>query len=152
MLTNTSTCTIWTRLWLARPWVSNQAGEVHPHKSALRLSPVVPQRQPHLQFEAKKRNCSASSNCCKPICKMSIPSLTPSFLGFLSPFFNSTLPTAVSLSPALDGSRRSPPPPPPRCYCYSPVVWTSLGPLPRWVPGPTTRWAPGTTRLVLHGT
>jgi hypothetical protein len=25
------------------------------------------------------------------------------------------------------------------------VVWTSLGPLPRWVPGPTTRWAPGTT-------
>jgi hypothetical protein len=34
----------------------------------------------------------------------------------------------------------------------SPVVWTSLGPLPRWVPGPTTRWAPGTTRLALHGT
>jgi hypothetical protein len=33
-----------------------------------------------------------------------------------------------------------------------PVVWTSLGPLPRWVPGPTTRWAPGTTRLALHGT
>jgi hypothetical protein len=32
------------------------------------------------------------------------------------------------------------------------VVWTSLGPLPRWVPGPTTWWAPGTTRLVLHGT
>jgi hypothetical protein len=32
------------------------------------------------------------------------------------------------------------------------VVWTSLGPLPRWVPGPTTRWSPGTTRLVLHGT
>jgi hypothetical protein len=32
------------------------------------------------------------------------------------------------------------------------VVWTSLGPLLRWVPGPTTRWAPGTTRLVLHGT
>jgi hypothetical protein len=32
------------------------------------------------------------------------------------------------------------------------VVWTSLGPLPRWVPGPTTRWALGTTRLVLHGT
>jgi hypothetical protein len=25
------------------------------------------------------------------------------------------------------------------------VVWTSLGPPPRWVPGPTTRWAPGTT-------
>jgi hypothetical protein len=25
------------------------------------------------------------------------------------------------------------------------VVWTSLGPLLRWVPGPTTRWAPGTT-------
>jgi ribosomal protein S8E len=25
------------------------------------------------------------------------------------------------------------------------VVWTSLGPLPRWVPGLTTRWAPGTT-------
>jgi hypothetical protein len=32
------------------------------------------------------------------------------------------------------------------------VIWTSLGPLPRWVPGPTTRWAPGTTRLALHGT
>jgi hypothetical protein len=32
------------------------------------------------------------------------------------------------------------------------VVWTSLGPLPRWVPGPTTRWPPGTTRLVPHGT
>jgi hypothetical protein len=31
------------------------------------------------------------------------------------------------------------------------VVWTSLGPLPWWVPGPTTRWAPGTTRLALHG-
>jgi hypothetical protein len=33
-----------------------------------------------------------------------------------------------------------------------PVVWTSLGPLPRWVPGSTTLWAPGTTRLALHGT
>jgi hypothetical protein len=32
------------------------------------------------------------------------------------------------------------------------VVWTSLGPLPRWVPGPTTRWAPGTTRFALNGT
>jgi hypothetical protein len=32
------------------------------------------------------------------------------------------------------------------------VVWTSLGPLPRWVPGLTTRWAPGTTRLVPHDT
>jgi hypothetical protein len=32
------------------------------------------------------------------------------------------------------------------------VVWTSLGPLPRWVPRPTTRWAPGTTRLPLHDT
>jgi hypothetical protein len=32
------------------------------------------------------------------------------------------------------------------------VIWTSLGPLPRWVPGPTTRWAPVTTRLVPHGT
>jgi hypothetical protein len=32
------------------------------------------------------------------------------------------------------------------------IVWTSLGPLPQWVPGPTTRWAPGTTRLALHGT
>jgi hypothetical protein len=31
------------------------------------------------------------------------------------------------------------------------VVWTSPGPLPRWVPGPTTRWAPGTTQLALHG-
>jgi hypothetical protein len=37
------------------------------------------------------------------------------------------------------------------CGNYT-VVWTSLGPLPRWVPGPTTRWAPGTTRLALHGT
>jgi hypothetical protein len=35
---------------------------------------------------------------------------------------------------------------------WVPIVWTSLGPLPRWVPGPTTRWAPGTTRLALHGT
>jgi hypothetical protein len=25
------------------------------------------------------------------------------------------------------------------------IVWTSLGPLPRWVSRPTTRWAPGTT-------
>jgi hypothetical protein len=32
------------------------------------------------------------------------------------------------------------------------VVWTSLGPLPRWVLGPTTQWAPGTTQLVPHGT
>jgi hypothetical protein len=32
------------------------------------------------------------------------------------------------------------------------VVWTSLGPLPQWVPGPTTQWAPGTTQLALHGT
>jgi hypothetical protein len=32
------------------------------------------------------------------------------------------------------------------------IVWTSLGPLPRWVPGPTTRWATGTTRLVPHST
>jgi hypothetical protein len=32
------------------------------------------------------------------------------------------------------------------------VVWTSLGPLSRWVPGPTTWWAPGTTRLALHDT
>jgi hypothetical protein len=37
-------------------------------------------------------------------------------------------------------------------FCADFVVWTSLGPLPRWVPGPTTRWAPGTTRLALHGT
>jgi hypothetical protein len=36
--------------------------------------------------------------------------------------------------------------------CDASVVWTSLGPLPRWVPGPTTRWAPGTTRLGLHDT
>jgi hypothetical protein len=36
--------------------------------------------------------------------------------------------------------------------CNIVVVWTSQGPLPRWVPGPTTRWAPGTTRLALHGT
>jgi hypothetical protein len=34
----------------------------------------------------------------------------------------------------------------------SDVVWTSLGPLPRWVPGPTTQWAPGTTQLALYGT
>jgi hypothetical protein len=27
------------------------------------------------------------------------------------------------------------------------VVWTSLGPLPRWVPGSTTRWAPGLPSL-----
>jgi hypothetical protein len=32
------------------------------------------------------------------------------------------------------------------------VVWTSLGPLPWWVPGPTTRWALGTTRFALHNT
>jgi hypothetical protein len=32
------------------------------------------------------------------------------------------------------------------------VVWTSMGPLPRWVLGPTTWWVPGTTRLVPHGT
>jgi hypothetical protein len=32
------------------------------------------------------------------------------------------------------------------------VVWTSLGPLPRWVPGLNTRWAPGTTRLGSHDT
>jgi hypothetical protein len=40
------------------------------------------------------------------------------------------------------------------CYHYGVelVVWTSLGPLPRWVPGPTTRWAHGTTQLALHGT
>jgi hypothetical protein len=37
-------------------------------------------------------------------------------------------------------------------HTYPVVVWTSLGPLPRWVPGPTTWWAPGTTRLVPHGT
>jgi hypothetical protein len=38
------------------------------------------------------------------------------------------------------------------CLKAMDVVWTSLCPLPRWVPGPTTRWAPGTTRLVPHGT
>jgi hypothetical protein len=32
------------------------------------------------------------------------------------------------------------------------VIWTSLGPLPQWVPGLTTRWTPRTTRLALHGT
>jgi hypothetical protein len=40
-------------------------------------------------------------------------------------------------------------------YVYpgsSSVIWTSLGPLPRWVPRLTTRWAPGTTRLGSHGT
>jgi hypothetical protein len=36
-------------------------------------------------------------------------------------------------------------------YDINLVVWTSLGPPPRWVPGPTTQWAPGTTRLALHG-
>jgi hypothetical protein len=40
----------------------------------------------------------------------------------------------------------------PKQQIYMYVVWTSLGPLPRWEPGPTTRWAPGTTRLALHGT
>jgi transposase InsO family protein len=39
-----------------------------------------------------------------------------------------------------------------RTLCEMGVVWTSLGPLPRWVPGPTTRWAPGTTWLALHST
>jgi hypothetical protein len=42
--------------------------------------------------------------------------------------------------------------PPAGDHAPNPVVWTSLGPLPRWVPGPTTRWAPRTTRLALHGT
>jgi hypothetical protein len=32
------------------------------------------------------------------------------------------------------------------------VVWTSLDPLPRWIPGPTTQWVLGTTRLALHDT
>jgi hypothetical protein len=32
------------------------------------------------------------------------------------------------------------------------VLWTSLGPLPQWVPGPTTRWVPETTRLALRST
>jgi hypothetical protein len=32
------------------------------------------------------------------------------------------------------------------------VIWTSLGPLLRWVPGLTTRWAPQTTQLGLHDT
>jgi NADH:ubiquinone oxidoreductase subunit 4 (subunit M) len=40
----------------------------------------------------------------------------------------------------------------PTIRCILSVVWTTLGPLPRWVPGSTTRWAPGTTRLALHGT
>jgi hypothetical protein len=40
----------------------------------------------------------------------------------------------------------------PRVQHSGNVVWTSLGPLPRWVLGPTTRWAPGTTRLVPYGT
>jgi hypothetical protein len=39
-----------------------------------------------------------------------------------------------------------------RAFECDAVVWTSLGPLPQWVPGPTTRWAPGTTRLGSHGT
>jgi hypothetical protein len=32
------------------------------------------------------------------------------------------------------------------------VLWTSLGPILRWVLEPTTRWAPRTTQLMLHGT
>jgi hypothetical protein len=52
---------------------------------------------------------------------------------------------------------RPPAPPTPPLALSSPrsiavVVWTSLGPIPQWVPGPTTRRAPGTTRLALHGT
>jgi hypothetical protein len=39
------------------------------------------------------------------------------------------------------GSRELAPPTSVACR-RPPVVWTSLGPLPRWVPGPTTRWAP----------
>jgi hypothetical protein len=39
-----------------------------------------------------------------------------------------------------------------QCYIKVGIVWTSLGPLPRWVPEPTTRWAPGTTQLVPHDT
>jgi hypothetical protein len=37
-------------------------------------------------------------------------------------------------------------------YSLGAILWTSLGPLSRWVPGPTTRWAPGTTRLVPYDT
>jgi hypothetical protein len=37
-------------------------------------------------------------------------------------------------------------------FMWTPVIWTSLGPLLWWVPAPTTRWGPGTTRLELHGT
>jgi hypothetical protein len=29
------------------------------------------------------------------------------------------------------------------------IVWTSLGPLPWWVPGSTSWWAPGTTRHLM---
>ena len=36
-MTNTSTCTIWTGLRVARPWPAGQAGEVHPHKRALKV-------------------------------------------------------------------------------------------------------------------
>jgi hypothetical protein len=50
------------------------------------------------------------------------------------------------LSPKASWSAR------PQCSVEPPVVWTSLGPQPQWVPGPTTRWASGTTRLVPHGT
>jgi hypothetical protein len=45
--------------------------------------------------------------------------------------------TALGLFPAMD--------PLDPAWRERIVVWTSLGPLPRWVPGPTTRWAPGTT-------
>jgi hypothetical protein len=50
------------------------------------------------------------------------------------------------------GETKSRPAPAPVFITDPSVVWTSLGPLPQWVPGPTTRWAPRTTRLALHGT
>jgi hypothetical protein len=56
----------------------------------------------------------------------------------------------VDAAPAPDEAALSPSTP--ERTLEATVVWTSLGPLPRWVPGPTTRWAPGTTWLALHGT
>jgi hypothetical protein len=57
------------------------------------------------------------------------------------------VPPSTNVHPKIHGSRRWYP-----YFKVGYVIWTSLGPLPRWVPRPTTRWAPGTTRLVPHGT
>jgi hypothetical protein len=50
----------------------------------------------------------------------------------------SSTPSPMATStPSRCGRRRNP--------TLGAVVWTSMGPLPRWVPRPTTRWAPVTT-------